>query len=165
VPYVMGRSASSTTVTIPRCDCVVITDQEKVVKPMKRFLVLVSMLLLGLMPGCVSNSDLHVLQADTSALARQSSAHEQTVEARVQQLRDRVAQFEQSQAETRRDAARVADTLDTLRSQLQSLRGTSRRSSTRLAPRPSWPILKPACVIWNNNSAFHHSRGCLICSR
>jgi TolA-binding protein len=41
----------------------------------------------------------------------------------VQQLRDRVAQFEQSQAETRRDAARVAATLDTLRSQLQSLQG------------------------------------------
>jgi len=74
------------------------TDQEKVVKPMKRFLVLVSMLLLGPMPGCVSNSDLHALQEDTSALARLNSAHEQTVEARVQQLRDRVAQFEQSQA-------------------------------------------------------------------
>src|SRR5262245_12268089 len=119
----MGRSASPATVPILQCDCTVITDQEKVVKPMKQLLVLVSMLLPGLILGCVSNSDLHALQADTTALARQNSAREQTVEARVQQLHDRVAQFEQSQAETRRDAARVAATLDTLLSALQSLQG------------------------------------------
>jgi septal ring factor EnvC (AmiA/AmiB activator) len=119
----MERSASSGTVTLSRCTCVVMTDQEKVGKSMKRCLALVSMFLSGLMLGCASNTDLHTLQEDTSALARLNSAHEQTVEARVQQLRDRVAQFEQSQAETRRDAAQVAAALDTLRSQLQSLRG------------------------------------------
>ena len=89
---------------------------------MKRFLALVSMFLSGLMLGCASNTDLHALQEDTSAVARLNSAHEQTVEAQVQQLRDRVTQFEQSQAETQHDAARLAAVLDTLRSQLQSLR-------------------------------------------
>jgi len=90
---------------------------------MKRFFVWVSMFLPGLMSGCVSNTDLHALQADTSALARQNSAHEQTVEARVQQLRERVDQFEQSQLAARRDLARINATLDELRVQLQRLRG------------------------------------------
>lgn len=101
----------------------VVTGQENVVKPMKRFLVLMSLILPVLMAGCARDTDLHALQADTSALAQQSSARQQTVEARVQQLRDRVAQFEQSQAETRRDMARAAATLDELRIQLQRLQG------------------------------------------
>ncbi len=58
-----------------------------------------------------------------SALGRQSSERHQTVEVRLQRLSDSVAQFEQSQAETRRNVARVAATLDELRVQLQRLQG------------------------------------------
>jgi len=90
---------------------------------MKRSLLWGSLLLSGLMTGCASDSDLHELQADTSALARQNSAYNQTVAARVQQLSDRVTQFEQSQAETRREVARAAATADELRVQLQRLQG------------------------------------------
>ena len=90
---------------------------------MKRSFILGSLLLSGLMTGCASDSDLHTLQADTSALARQNSAYNQTVAARVQQLSDHVAQFEQSQAETRREVARAAATADELRVQLQRLQG------------------------------------------
>ena len=90
---------------------------------MKRVLVLVSLLLSGLIAGCASGTDLHVLQADTSGLQRQNSERHQTVEARVQQLSERVAQFEQSQLAARRDLARINATLDELRVQLQRLRG------------------------------------------
>ena len=101
----------------------VVTEQESVGKLMKRSFILGSLLLSGLMTGCTSDSDLHALQADTVALARQNSTYNQTVAARVQQLSDRVAQFEQSQAETRREMARAAATADELRVQLQRLQG------------------------------------------
>jgi septal ring factor EnvC (AmiA/AmiB activator) len=100
-----------------------VTGQENVVKPMKRWLVLVSLLLHSLMAGCARDTDVRALQADTSALGRQSSERHQTVEVRLQRLSDSVAQFEQSQAETRRNVARVAATLDELRIQLQRLQG------------------------------------------
>jgi outer membrane murein-binding lipoprotein Lpp len=90
---------------------------------MKRWFVLGSLLLSGLIAGCASDTDLHVLQADTSILQRQNSERHQTVEARVQQLSERVAQFEQSQLAARRDLARINATLDELRVQLQRLRG------------------------------------------
>jgi outer membrane murein-binding lipoprotein Lpp len=101
----------------------VVTEQESVGKLMKRSFILGSLLLSGLMTGCTSDSDLHALQADTVALARQNSTYNQTVAARVQQLSDRVAQFEQSQAETRREVARAVATADELRVQLQRLQG------------------------------------------
>jgi septal ring factor EnvC (AmiA/AmiB activator) len=101
----------------------VVTEQESVGKLMKRASILVSLLLSGLMAGCASDADLHALQEDTSALARQNSAYNQTVAARVQQLSDRVSQFEQSQAETRHEVARAAATVDELRVQLQRLQG------------------------------------------
>ena len=75
---------------------------------MKRLFVLVSLLLAGLIMGCASDRDVQALRADTSALERQSSERQQTVEARVQTLNDRLAQFEKSQADTRRDLARTA---------------------------------------------------------
>lgn len=101
----------------------VVAGQERVVKLVKRCLVLGSVLLPVLMTGCARDTDLQALQADTSVLARQSSAQQQTVEARVQMLRDRVSQFEQSQAETRRGVAQAAATLDALRIQLQRIKG------------------------------------------
>ncbi len=100
-----------------------VTGQGNVVKPMKRWFVLVSLFLAGLITGCASNTDLQALQADRSVLERQSSERHQTVEVRLQRLSDRVAQFEQSQVETRRGVARVNATLDELRIQLQRLQG------------------------------------------
>ena len=90
---------------------------------MRHILVLVSMLLLSVMAGCASDSDLRSMRADTQALERQSSERQQTVEARLQQMGDRVAQFEKSQTDTRRDLARTSATLDELRLQLQRLQG------------------------------------------
>ncbi len=101
----------------------VVTEQESVGKLMKRSFILGSLLLSSLMTGCASDSDLHALQADTSALARQNSAYNQTVATRVQQLSDQVTRFEQSEAETRREVARAAATVDELRVQLQRLQG------------------------------------------
>lgn len=90
---------------------------------MKQVFALVSLLLSGLLAGCASDTDLHAIQADTSGLQRQNTERHQTVEARVQQLGERVAQFEQSQLAARRDLARINATLDELRVQLQRLRG------------------------------------------
>jgi chromosome segregation ATPase len=84
---------------------------------------LVSLLLSGLIAGCASDADLHAIQADTSGLQRQDSARHLTVEARVQQLNERVARFEQSQLAARRDLAQINATLDELRVQLQRVRG------------------------------------------
>src|SRR2546426_9190816 len=86
---------------------------------MKRWFVLVSLLLPSLIMGCASHTELQALHADTSALQRQSSARHQTVGARVQQLSDRVTQFEQAQTAARRDLARINAALDELRVQLQ----------------------------------------------
>ena len=101
----------------------VVTEQESVGTRMKRFLLLGSLLVSGLMMGCAREADLQALQADTTVLERQNSAYNQTVAARVQQLSDRVTQFEQSQAETRREVARAEATVDELRTQLQRLQG------------------------------------------
>jgi len=90
---------------------------------MKRWFVLVSLLLHGLITGCARDTDLRALQADTAALGRQNSARRQTVEVRLQRLSDSITQFEQAQAETRRNLAQVAATLDELRVQLQRLQG------------------------------------------
>jgi tol-pal system protein YbgF len=99
---------------------------------MKRVFVLVSLLLAGLMMGCASDRDLQTMRADTQALERQSSERQQTVEARLQSANDRVAQFEKSQAEARRDLARTAATLDELRIQLQRLQGDIQETQYRV---------------------------------
>jgi hypothetical protein len=49
----------------------------------------------------------------------------------VQQLNERVAQFEQSQLAARRDLARINATLDELRVQLQRLRGDVQETQTQ----------------------------------
>ena len=61
---------------------------------MKQWFVLVSLLLPSLIMSCASDTELQAVQADTSALQRQSSTRHQTVAARMQQLSDRVVQFE-----------------------------------------------------------------------
>jgi chromosome segregation ATPase len=98
---------------------------------MKQMFVLVSLLLSGLIVGCASDTDLHAIQADTSGLQRQNTQRHQTVEARVQQLGERVAQFEQSQLAARRDLARINATLDELRVQMQRLRGDVQETQTQ----------------------------------
>jgi len=99
---------------------------------MKRLFVLVSLLLPGLMMGCASDQSLQAVRADTQALERQSSERQQTVEARLQNVSDRVAQFEKSQTDTRRDLARTAATLDELRIQLQRLQGDMQETQHRV---------------------------------
>lgn len=90
---------------------------------MQRWCVLMYLFLSVLLTGCASNQDLRAIQADTSALEHQSRAHHQTIESQLQQLSDRVAQGEQSQAEIRRNVARAGATLDELRLQVQRLQG------------------------------------------
>ena len=99
---------------------------------MKRVFVLVSLLLPGLMLGCASDRDLQAMRADAQALERQSSERQQTAEARLQSVNDRVAQFEKSQAEARRDLARTAATLDELRIQLQRIQGDIQETQYRV---------------------------------
>ena len=99
---------------------------------MKRLFVLVSLLLPGLMMGCASDQALQAVRADTQALERQSSERQQTVEARLQNVSDRVAQFEKSQADTRRDVTRIATTADELRVQMQRLQGDIQETQQRV---------------------------------
>jgi len=99
---------------------------------MKRVFVLVSLLLPGLMLGCASDRDLQAMRADAQALERQSSERQQTAEVRLQSVNDRVAQFEKSQAEARRDLARTAATLDELRIQLQRIQGDIQETQYRV---------------------------------
>jgi chromosome segregation ATPase len=99
---------------------------------MKRWLVLVSLLLSSLVISCASDKELQTLQADTTTLQRQGSARHQTVAARVQQLSDRVAQFEQAQTAAQRDLARINAALDELRVQLQRLRGDAQEAQIQV---------------------------------
>jgi chromosome segregation ATPase len=99
---------------------------------MERWFVSVSLLLANLIMGCASDTDLQALHANTSALQHQSSTRHQTVEARVQQLGDRVAQFEQAQTAARRDLARINAALDELRVQLQRLRGDAQEAQMQV---------------------------------
>jgi tol-pal system protein YbgF len=99
---------------------------------MKRVFVLVSLLLPSLIMGCASDRDLQAMRADAQALERQSSERQQTAEARLQSVNDRVAQFEKSQAEARRDLARTAATLDELRIQLQRIQGDIQETQYRV---------------------------------
>src|SRR2546425_1123259 len=99
---------------------------------MKRVFVLVSLLLPGLIMGCASDRDLQAMRADAQASERQSSERQQTAEARLQSVNDRIAQFEKSQAEARRDLARTAATLDELRIQLQRIQGDIQETQHRV---------------------------------
>jgi outer membrane murein-binding lipoprotein Lpp len=95
---------------------------------MKRWFVFTVLIFSGLFIGCASDKSLQAVQADTTALQRQSSTHHQTAAARVQQLSDRVSQFEQAQTAARRDLARINAALEELRIQLQRLRGDAQET-------------------------------------
>jgi len=99
---------------------------------MKRWYIWISLLLPGLIIGCASDKELQAVQADTVSLQRQNRSQHQTVEARVQQLSDRVSQFEQTQTAARRDLARINAALDELRVQLQRLRGDAQETQLQV---------------------------------
>jgi chromosome segregation ATPase len=99
---------------------------------MKRWFVFVCLLLANLIMGCASDTELQALHADTSALQRRSSTRYRTVDAQVQQLSERVAQFEQAQTAARRDLARINAALDELRVQLQRLRGDAQEAQMQV---------------------------------
>jgi chromosome segregation ATPase len=99
---------------------------------MKRWFVLVSLLSPGLIMGCARDTELQVLHADTAALQRQSSTQYQTVAARVQQMSDRVARFEQAQSAARQELARINAAVDELRVQLQRLRGDAQEAQIQV---------------------------------
>jgi outer membrane murein-binding lipoprotein Lpp len=99
---------------------------------MKQWLVLVSLLWSSLVIGCASDKEMQALQTDTTTLQRQSSTRHQTVAVRVQQLSDRVAQFEQAQTAAQRDLARINAALDELRVQLQRLRGDAQETQIQV---------------------------------
>jgi chromosome segregation ATPase len=99
---------------------------------MKQWFVLVSLLWPSLIMGCARDTELQALYADTTALQRQSSAQYRTVAARVQQMSDRVAQFEQAQSAARRDLARIDAAVDELRVELQRLRGDAQEAQMQV---------------------------------
>jgi chromosome segregation ATPase len=99
---------------------------------MKRWFVLVSLLLPGLIIGCARDTELQALHADTAALQRQSSTQYQTVAVRVQQMSDRVARFEQAQSAARQELARINAAVDELRVQLQRLRGDAQEAQIQV---------------------------------
>jgi chromosome segregation ATPase len=99
---------------------------------MKRWFVLVSLLLPGLIVGCAGNTELQAVHADTVALQRQSRTQYQTVAARVQQMSDRVAQFEHAQSAARQDLARINAAVDELRVELQRLRGDAQEAEMQI---------------------------------
>jgi chromosome segregation ATPase len=99
---------------------------------MKRWFVLVSLLWSSLSMGCARNTELQSLHADTAALQRQSSAQYRTAATRVQQMSDRVAQFEQAQNAARQDLARINAAVDELRVELQRLRGEAQEAQMQV---------------------------------
>jgi chromosome segregation ATPase len=99
---------------------------------MQRWFVLVSLLWPTLMMGCARDTELQALYADTTALQRQSGAQYRTVAARVQQMSDRVAQFEQAQSAARRDLARIDAAVEELRVELQRLRGDAQEAQMQV---------------------------------
>jgi chromosome segregation ATPase len=107
-------------------------SQENVDDTMTRWFVVVSLLLATLITGCASDTELQTLHADTSALQRRSGTRYRTVDAQVQQLSERVAQFEQAQTAARRDLARINAALDELRVQLQRLRGDAQEAQMQV---------------------------------
>jgi len=99
---------------------------------MKPWLGIVKVLLPVLLAGCATQTDVQAVRADTVALERQGSAQRQTVEARVQQLSDRLTQVEHAQAATRRDLAQVTAMLDEVRIQLQRVQGALEETQHQL---------------------------------
>jgi uncharacterized coiled-coil protein SlyX len=103
----------------------------------QRWVGITSACLLVLLTGCAQDTELQTLRANTIALERQGSTRQQTFEARMQQLSDRMARFEQAQAAARRDVAQMAATLEEFRVQLQRLQGTlqeTQRQAQRSIP-------------------------------
>ena len=81
----------------------------------------VGLLLPVLMLGCARDIELSAVQADMVAVEWQSRTRSQTVEARMQELSDRLTQVEHAQVEIRGTTAQGLATLEALRIQLHHL--------------------------------------------
>ena len=104
---------------------------------MKRLLVFSSILLLGGVVSCVSESDLQALRADVMALERQRASRERDIEQRVQTVQEQLTRLEQSQGDVRREMAQAISTAQELRVEIQRLRGEVQESRHRLRRDPS----------------------------
>lgn len=88
---------------------------------MKQLGICLSVGLASLFLGCATDSDVQGMQVDAATLARQQSERHLSVDARVQQLSNRIQKFGPSQDETQRSVARLTKTVDEVRIQLQRL--------------------------------------------
>src|SRR6266568_3862951 len=99
---------------------------------MKRLLMLVSLLLVSLVAGCASQRGRQAVPIDSTAFERQSMQRQQFVEERLQALSERVTQSEKSQAEVRHEFAKVIDSNEELRVEIQRLQGAVQEISYQL---------------------------------
>jgi tol-pal system protein YbgF len=90
---------------------------------MRRLLVCVSLLLVGVLTSCVSQSDLQALRADLTALERERRQRDQDITERLGTLNTRLASPEQGQIDLRRELAQIVAAQDELRVEVQKLRG------------------------------------------
>src|SRR5574341_1895605 len=84
---------------------------------------MVSLLLPVLMTGYAQSTEGQAVRATMGVVERQSHVQHQPVEARVQQLSDRLTQIEHEHAVTRRDLALVTAKIEEVRGQLHRLQG------------------------------------------
>ena len=97
----------------------------------------VRLLLPVLMLGCARDTELPAVQADMVAVEWQSRTRYQTVEARMQELSDRLTQVEHAQVEIRRTTAQGMATLDALWIRLQHLQGEVQKVQRRAQRSPT----------------------------
>src|SRR5262245_36735315 len=84
---------------------------------------MVSLLFPVLMIGYAQGTAGQAVRGNLGVVERQSPVQYQLVEARVQQLSDRLTQIEHAHAATRRDLAQVAAKIEEVRSQVHRLQG------------------------------------------
>ncbi len=80
-----------------------------------------SLVLASCLAGCATEVDLRGVHENTTALVRQQSERHLSVDARMQQLHDRLGQFAPAHAETKRRVTQLTTAVDGIRVQLQRL--------------------------------------------
>lgn len=88
---------------------------------MRQTRVWVSLLLAAWLAGCATDVDLQGVHVDATALARQQSERHLSVDARVQQLYERVGRLAPAHEEMKRRVTQLTTTVDGVRVQLQRL--------------------------------------------
>lgn len=99
---------------------------------MKRGVVILSLVLLGVGGGCTVREDVQGLRSDMTAIERQRTRQEKAVEQQLIGFGERLARLEQSQTEVRHDLAQAVATLQELQVEQQRLRGTMQETQYRL---------------------------------